>query len=201
MDEGNDIAILIVAGGKATRCPGKLERPFGRHPMIVQSYRNLCGRHPLYISIHRPFSGAVAAQLNALMVVDRRPDRGPLCGLVSTMARMTARRAFVVAGDMPLVDLGVLDDLRKPWRPNDQALTAVDPLGIPQPLLALYDRNAFLRAFGSLGGHDGGAVSDVLGRLRWRGVTLRQPERMLNVNTEDDYRAALKRLSKEHVPV
>lgn len=190
MDERNAIAILIVAGGNATRCPDKLERQFGSVPLVVHVYRNLCGGYPVYISQTREFPPAVASQLSARVCFDAPAGRGPLGGLVTTMHAMTAQRSFVVAADMPRVDLRVLDELRTLWQPLDQALVALDASGAPQPLVGLYDRAAFLRAAEPLVQSERRAVKDVLAGLRWRGVVLHDPDAMLNINTEDDYRTA-----------
>jgi len=198
MHKRDDLAILILAGGKATRCPKKLERACGEFPMIVRTYRNLRGRYPVYISINRPFSMAVAAQLPAVMVVDRRANRGPLSGIVSTMQRMKASRIFVVAGDMPRVDLALVEELLARWQLGDEAVVALDSSGTPQPLLAVYDRRAFLRASHAF--EDDRAVKDVLAGLRRREVALTRPDQMLNVNTEDDFRTAKRDLALASVP-
>jgi molybdenum cofactor guanylyltransferase len=199
VDERDPIAILIVAGGKAARCPNKLERRVGDLPLIVRVYRNLCGRYPVYISQTREFSPAVAAQLPARVIFDVAPDRGPLGGLVTTMHAIAAPRTFVVAGDMPHVDLRVLDRLRTLWQPSDQALVALDCAGRPQPLVALYDRAAFLGAAERLA-PNWRAVKDAVAGLRWRGVVLHDPDTMLNINTEDDYRTAARQAAAARLP-
>jgi hypothetical protein len=98
------VGILILAGGEATRLPGKLALAAGDVPLVARVYRNFArpGRETFLAA-----SGTFAPELDALLpvpaVIDRWSRRGPLGGMLSTMARMRSRYVFAVAGDAPFV--------------------------------------------------------------------------------------------------
>jgi len=195
MREDRGIEVVILCGGRATRCRDKLERPLAEIPMVVRAYRNVCGEYPVVLCQSRPFRASVAAQLGGRIVFDRSREAGPLAALRSALPFLRERRAFIVAADMPFVHLGVLRELRERWRVTDEAIVALGRDGNPQPLLGLYDRPAFMRAAAALNGK-GAGVKDVLRRLKWRGAVLQDEDVMLNVNTEADYAAALRRCAR-----
>ena len=180
-------ALVILAGGAATRLPSKLEQRIGGAPMLVHVYRNLCGFTATYISISRDLNPAISAQIHAEVIVDRTPLRGPLSALVTAFNAINAERIFVVAADMPLVTRSSLEQLAAHWQQDDEAIAARDAGGATQPLLAVYDRQAFLRVAEPLNQRSG--VKDVLPRLRWRAISLADPLTTLNVNTQTEYLA------------
>ena len=181
-------ALIILAGGKATRFPGKLQRPIGDIPMLVRTYCNVKGRYRTYIGLSSDSDPAATLQFDAEILFDRTPFGGPLAALVHAFENVREPRVFVVAGDMPFVQAETLSEILKHWKSGDEAVVALERTDKPQPLLALYDRAAFVRAAASLPLVSNG-VKDVLPHLRWRGVALREPSVMTNINTEDQYRA------------
>ena len=181
-------AVIILAGGKATRFPGKLERPIGDVPMLAHIYRSVQGLCPTYICLSADSDLAHKLQLDAEILVDREPLRGPLPTLLDAFEVVRELRAFVVAADMPFVQANTLREIAEHWKSDDEAVVALDEEGRPQPLLALYDRKAFVRAAASLDSERDG-VKDTLRHLRWRGITLRESSALANINTEDQYRA------------
>jgi molybdopterin-guanine dinucleotide biosynthesis protein A len=187
----DDIGVLILAGGEATRLPGKLELAAGGLPMIVRVYRNVSAGRTTYISCKATFPPEIDRLLPAPMVVDRWSLRGPLAGLVTTMGQMRTRLVFAVAGDAPFVDAAFIDSLSAEWRDrDDEALVPVHPLGEKtqmEPLAALYDRHAFLREGIQVLRSGRGALRGVLDRLRTRTIEVRDPRIFTNVNTPGDY--------------
>jgi molybdopterin-guanine dinucleotide biosynthesis protein A len=95
----HDLAIVILAGGRATRFPGKLEAAFDGEPLLARVYHHLRGVAPVMIAGCDTFSDRLDALLDCPIVVDRWPDRGPLGGLLSAAHETHARRIFAVAGD------------------------------------------------------------------------------------------------------
>jgi molybdopterin-guanine dinucleotide biosynthesis protein A len=193
MDDAG-IAVVILAGGQATRFPGKLERPIGDVPLLVRTYRNLREAFPVYIAVNHAPDPSIGALLDAQIVFDRTPQRGPLAALLTALERVRESRAFVVAGDMPFVHSRTLSAMLESWQANDEAVIALDEVGDPQPLLAIYDRIAFIRTAAEVNMERDG-VKDVLVRLRWRGVTLKDRSATFNINTEQQYYAALDRFT------
>ena len=184
-----DAALLILAGGAATRCPGKLERSIGDVPMHVRTYCNLRGFSPTYIAVGRDLGEKIKGQIDAKLIFDRKPFSGPLCAIVDAFSLMEENRVFVVAADLPFATRSTLREIAAAWHSGDEGIVALDETDAPQPLLAQYDRRAFLDAAGQLHRATDG-VKDVLTELRWRGVRLQASSATLNVNTEAEYAAA-----------
>lgn len=183
-----DFAIVILAGGAATRFPGKLESDAGGVPLIVRVYQNVRFVGPVVISRTEPFPDRVARELDCPIVPDVVGGLGPLCGLLSTFKRLPYPRAFAVAGDAPFVNASVLRTLLDHWEDGLEAVAAKRS-GRLEPLCALYDRAAFLReGISELG--TSGSVAGVVRRLRHKSVTF--DRRILaNINTPADRRALL----------
>lgn len=183
-----DLGVLVLAGGEATRLPGKLHLDAGDVPMIVRVFRNVSPGRPTYVSCKATFPGRIDALLPCPMVVDRWPLRGPLSGLISTMSEMETRFVFAVAGDAPFVDRAFIDRLWAEVRAGDEAVVPRHPDGI-EPLAAIYDRAAFIRE-GVPVLHDGkGALRMVIDRLHVRYVPVDDVSVFANVNTPADYHA------------
>jgi molybdopterin-guanine dinucleotide biosynthesis protein A len=182
-------AVCILAGGEATRLPGKLALAVGDVPMLVRVYRNVSPGRETWLSTKGPLPEALAAHLDAPQVVDRWPLRGPLSGLLSTLSEMRAEWVFAVAGDAPLVDAAFIDRLEAHVAPDYDAIVPMhdDNAKRVEPLAALYRREAFLReGMPVLLGGDG-ALRLVIDRLRTRFVPVRDEIAFANVNTPDDY--------------
>ncbi len=179
-----DTVVLILAGGEATRFPGKLGHEIDGVPMLVRTYRNVRGRWPVALSVKEPLAPVLAAQIDAALVVDRVARRGPLAGIVRAFEVLESRRSFVVAGDAPNVTLDELDALDAAWSADVDAVLARNASDI-EPLVALYDRVAMLEAGRDVLATGSGAVRDAVARLRT--TTVRLSDRALvNVNTQAD---------------
>lgn len=190
-----EVGVLILAGGEATRLPGKLLKDAGDVPMIVRVFRNVSPGRATFISIKGAFAPEIDAQLPAPMVVDRWTLRGPLAGLISTMSEMPTPLVFAVAGDAPFVDAAFIDSLAAQWRAGDEALVPQHAGGI-EPLAGLYDRLAFIRE-GLPVLHSGrGALRLVVEKLAHRYVPVPDQRIFANVNTPQDYRSLVAELKR-----
>jgi molybdopterin-guanine dinucleotide biosynthesis protein A len=182
-------AICILAGGEATRLPGKLALEVGDVPMLVRVYRNVSPGRETWLSTKGALPDAIASLIDAPQVVDRWPMRGPLSGLLSTFSAMRAEWVFAVAGDAPFVDAAFVDRLESHATPQYDAIVPMheDRGSRIEPLAALYRREAFLReGMPVLLGGDG-ALRLVIDRLRTRFIPVRDERAFANVNTPDDY--------------
>ncbi len=185
----HDIGVLILGGGEATRFPGKLERAAGQLPMIARVYRNVSSGRETFISCKATFAPDVDALLPCPMVVDRWSLRGPLAGILSTMHCMRSPWVFTVAGDAPFVTSAFIERLATHIRPGDQAVVPRHD-GHIEPLAAIYDRTAFVRAGMPLLLAGRGALRGVIDALTTNYVTVDAgggDDIFANVNTPADY--------------
>jgi molybdopterin-guanine dinucleotide biosynthesis protein A len=179
-----DLAIVILAGGRATRFPGKLEAALDGEPLLARVYRAMRAVAPVTIAGRDTFSSALDALLDCPIVVDRWPDRGPLGGLLSACQELHARFVFAVAGDAPMVTREVVDALRAAVRDGDEAVVPTHG-GRLEPLAALYLRDALVREGLAAIGEADRSMHGVLQRLRTREVVLDE-RYFVNVNTAAD---------------
>jgi molybdopterin-guanine dinucleotide biosynthesis protein A len=183
------IGVLILAGGQATRLPNKLELAAGALPMIARVYRNVSAGREAFVSCKGTFPAEIDALLPCPMVVDRWPLRGPLAGILSTMDEMRSPYVFAVAGDAPFVTSAFIERLAGRLRPGDEAVVPRHG-GQIEPLAALYDRRAYLRAGLPVLLAGKGALRLVLDSLVTNYVDMEEDERIFaNVNTPADYAA------------
>ncbi|HVN70099.1 MAG TPA: molybdenum cofactor guanylyltransferase [Candidatus Binatia bacterium] len=138
-------AVVLLAGGEATRFPGKLEHRLEGRPMVAHLYERVRALGTaVYIAGNGSFSRETDAMLDAPLIVDRKPRRGPAEALLSACALVRADRIFALAADQPNLDAGVLERLRASWQSGDEAVVPEHD-GRIEPLAALYDRRALLR--------------------------------------------------------
>jgi molybdopterin-guanine dinucleotide biosynthesis protein A len=178
-------AILLLAGGSATRFPGKLEHDIEGQPMIARVFANLThGPWPVYVAGKGSFAPSVDAALCAPMLIDRWPPRGPLHALLSACPFIAADRIFAVAADQPQLEPSVLERLAAAWMPGDEAAVPEHD-GDIEPLAGLYDRLALLREGLRLRRASRSAMRDLIAAVATRFVPM-QSRYFRNVNTRSD---------------
>jgi molybdopterin-guanine dinucleotide biosynthesis protein A len=186
------VTVIVLAGGEATRLPGKLFMDAGDLPLLVRVYRNVCAGRATIMSCKGALPYEIDMLIDAPAVVDRWPMRGPLSGLLSTMSEARTPWVFAVAGDAPFVDAAFIDALEARIEPGDEAIVprrTRDGKPAIEPLAALYERDAFLREGLPVlsGGH--GKLEMVVDRLKTRFVDIDDDRIFANVNTPDEYDA------------
>jgi molybdopterin-guanine dinucleotide biosynthesis protein A len=181
----DSLAILLLAGGDATRFPGKLERHIEGRPMLARCFDRLrASGHPVYIAARGSFAPPLDAQLDAPLIVDRHPGAGPLYALLDACAAIRTDRVFAVAADQPNVDARLVARLIAAWRTDDEAVVPQHDVNI-EPLAAVYDRRAALREGFGLRASGSRAVRDLVGRLRARFLPCAR-DYFYNVNRPED---------------
>ena len=184
-----DIAIVILAGGRATRFPGKLERRLDGESLLQRVCRNArTTGFPTYIAGSEQFSPTVAVGLGLPMLVDRWPGGGPLRALYSACASIEHARIVALAADEPSVGPEVIASLAGAWEPGDEAVIPRHDDRI-EPLAALYLRAAVLREAGALLAQGSDSMRALVARICARFVILSH-EHFVNVNTPADLRRA-----------
>jgi molybdopterin-guanine dinucleotide biosynthesis protein A len=185
MRSARDPAIVILAGGEARRFPGKLEHLIEGRPMFLRVYEAMrATQWPLYIAGKGTFSPPIDAQLEAPLVIDRLPGRGPLAALVNACALIRERHVFAIAADQPHLDASALRRLADSWRPGDEAVVPEHD-GSIEPLAALYARPAILREGFELRGAKRKAMHAMIDRLAVRFVKF-DSSHFRNVNRPGD---------------
>jgi molybdopterin-guanine dinucleotide biosynthesis protein A len=162
-----DEAVLLLAGGEATRFPGKLEREVEGKPMIARVLERVSGRWPVFVAAKAGF----ACELDAPLVIDRWPRGGPMLALLGAALQIPAKRIFAVAADQPLLERAVLEQLSAARQPGDEAVVPQHEGGI-EPLAALYVRRALLREGERLRGVGRTAMHDLVTSLETRFVAI-----------------------------
>jgi molybdopterin-guanine dinucleotide biosynthesis protein A len=141
----HDAAIAILAGGAASRVPGKLEYPIDGEPLLARLHRRLNGAPwPIYIATSRAAVPEIASRLGVPLLFDQWPGEGPLAALFSAARSIRSERIFALAADQPDLELSVLERLAGAWQPGDEAAIPIHGERT-EVLAALYARRALLR--------------------------------------------------------
>lgn len=181
----DNTAVALLAGGDARRFPGKLEHVIDGRPLLVRCYERVReAGWPVYICARGSFSPELERQIDAPMLIDRRPGGGPLHAFLDACASIDARRVFAIAGDQPHVDASLLRRLAESQRDGDEAVVPCHDDAI-EPLAALYDRVAALREGSVLRARGEDAMRDLIGRLAARFVPC-EARYFHNVNRLED---------------
>jgi molybdopterin-guanine dinucleotide biosynthesis protein A len=195
--------VVVLAGGRATRFPGKLTADAGDAPLVVRVFRNFRNSPcEIVVASSRDLAPIMRMLVDTPVVVDAEESRGPVAGLLAAFETMRSTTIFAVAGDAPYLDAAFATRLAALWRDGDEALVPIHTTATGETrieyLAALYDRDAFIREGTSVLREGRGALHLVIERLRARFVTVDDDELLFtNVNTPDDYAAFLARLAQE----
>lgn len=182
----DDLGVVILAGGAATRLPGKLEiRGRDGVPLLRAVYENVRHAGPVVVAANGSLSRGLDNALACTVVLDRFERRGPLGGLLSALPALRTRLAFVVAGDAPFVSATVALRLGEVWEDGLQGVVPVNRLGFSEPLCALYERTALLQAV-SVELYGSASAAGAAARLRCKHVHFLDDRVFLNVNTPAD---------------
>lgn len=186
-NDDDAISVVIVAGGNATRLPGKLSLDAGGLPMLVRVYRNVSPGRPTILAAP-DLAPELAAAIDAPRIGETGPKRGPLGGILAALAAVTTGWFFAVAGDSPFIDAAFIDRLAALRRPGDEAIVPRQASGLVEPLASLYRRDAFMRE-GSDVFATSPALHKVISQMKARYVEDEDPRLFANVNTPEDYAA------------
>lgn len=177
-------AIILLAGGKATRLPGKLEREVDGLPLLARVYENVRAIAPVLVAGWESYDARLDAVMDCPVVIDRWPHRGPLAGLLSACDHVDADRIYAIAGDAPRITAQTLTALAAAWQQGDEAIVPVHDDGV-EPLAALYSRKAFMREAPAVLAGDDRSMHALLARLQVRHVPMNSAT-FLNINTIED---------------
>ena len=185
------IAVLVLAGGRGSRFPGKLEALVDGEPLVLRAFRAARATGwPVYVSAQGPFPSEIDRRLDCPVLIDRQPWGGPLRAIHSACETIARERILVLAADLPHVDAPLLERIADAWLPGDDAVVPRHE-GRLEPLVALYARSAILQESFTLFGESRVAMHDLLERIGVHYLDV-EADYFANVNTPADL-AALSR--------
>jgi molybdopterin-guanine dinucleotide biosynthesis protein A len=164
----DNTAVVLLAGGRARRFPGKLEHRVAGEPLLLRCYERVrAGGWPVYVAGASTFARETDARIDAPILIDRHPFEGPLRAFLSACATIAAERVFAIAADQPDLDAAVLQRIAQSWRDGDEAVVPKHEKRI-EPLAALYSRVAALREASALRRDGKSAMHDLIARVAAR---------------------------------
>ncbi len=205
----HDLDAIVLAGGESRRMgtsrsrPVKALLPLGDTTVIGAVLATLgpLFRRVLVVSRER----GDLPDLPAELLLDGRPERGPLVGLARGLESSGAPWCFVVGCDMPLLRPAVIEHMAQRLGEEQVLVPYLD--GHPQLLHAFYARSCLPHAEELLG-QGTTSLRALLSRCKVETVDARDfrdldpgLHSLRDVDTEDDYQAAQKLLLKEEVPL
>jgi molybdopterin-guanine dinucleotide biosynthesis protein A len=184
-------AAIVLAGGRSTRM-GASKASLDWHGMpLVARIAGIAGREFAPVLVVASPGQPVPA--GAERVEDRRPGRGPLEGIAAGMRALDGRAdaAIVTSTDAPFLHPAFLQGVAAALGDHDVAVPVAD--GREHPLTACWSLAALAAVEAALAA-DRLRVRSLLGDVDVAfvdGGTLEHPESLRNLNTPEDYRAAL----------
>lgn len=188
------VTVVLLAGGPATRLPGKLGLDVDGEPMLVRAYRRLTlTGWPCVISVRAPLAAPMPGDAPYQVALDDVPNGGPLAGLRAAAGLVRTPLMFAAAADLPnlsaafAVKLIAAYDGVQPREPD--AVLPTWPDGKVEPLAALYDTQAYARGAAAALAAGRRKVTAALDGLDVLAYAVRSEDEiaLLNVNTPQDY--------------
>ncbi len=174
---------VIMAGGASSRMGvDKSMLAIDGRPMIERISEQLRGTFDQILISANEADKYI--HLGFEVVPDKVPGQGPLMGIASAMEASSNELNFVVACDIPNIDIRFVRRMLAEAEENDIVVPETRD-GKYEPLFAVYNKSALvaINEVLSLGGRK---ISDVFGRCRVKYTEL-QAERLVNLNTRAEY--------------
>lgn len=188
MPDRLDLAIVVLAGGEASRFPGKLDALVDGQPMLLRAYRTARSTgYPVLVATRGSFPTNVDRAIDAPVVIDRWPAGGPLRALHSACGALHNEWIFALAADAPRIDAAIVERIVAAIEPGDDAVVPRHD-GRIEPLAALYRRSLLLHESFTLFGQSIEAMHALVERMHARFIDL-PGEYFANVNTPADLAA------------
>lgn len=180
-----DITGCILAGGESRRL-GRDKRilSIGGQTLLARTQgllRNLLGEEPFVVGDNLVDLGIDPDRI----ILDARPDCGPLGGLVASLEKSPTEWILALAVDMPFLENADLQKMLQVARQDCDVLT-LSTDGRPEPLVALYKKTTLpfwveRLNKGSL------SLSEGIQQLKWQSVLVeRNSKALLNINDSRD---------------
>ncbi|MEA3286870.1 MAG: molybdenum cofactor guanylyltransferase [Candidatus Marinimicrobia bacterium] len=185
----NSCTAIILAGGSAKRMGEDKRFLKVGHENLLERQISLLKQHfhEIIISANDPDK---LAYLNLPVIKDGHPGNGPLEGLTTALAATHTDYSFVVAVDIPNIDMKLVEKMRS----HLDHVSAVIPVcidGREEPLFAFYSKNCIpiFRAALEKGEL---AIHKALNRCPVYHFPMRGERPLANLNRPEDYEDYLK---------
>lgn len=180
-----DATAILLAGGQSRRMGrDKAALPIGSKPMIQHVYDQI---RPWFkqvlVGSNDPEKHAIPG---ATVVRDRQAGHGPMMAVASAMEAAAYDRCFVIACDIPHVDIGLMLRLLRGGRNADGAVPRIAP-GQYEPLFAVY-RKTMKSVIDELLAAGERKIDRSYDLCKMAFVDI-AGGRLMNINTMQDYRA------------
>jgi len=182
MAEAADYTVALLLGGQARRLPDKLERPLGGSTLMERAIALGRSLGPLVL-LGREEQRARAERYGVPFLADRHPGGGPLPALLTAFEAIDSPWVLALAADLPALERAVPERLAAHRLPGIDAVVPRHRGGI-EPLCALYERRAALRAAATPSANEGPRA--LLERMRVAYVEFSEAL-FLNINSEADW--------------
>ena len=180
-----NITAIILAGGASRRMGrDKSMLSIDGEPMISRIAKQL----------KKWFGGVIVGAndselysfLNCTIVPDKETNRGPLAGIASCIEASKTELNFIIACDIPIINLTLIEKMAD-VADNFDIVVPVNKDGTCEPLFAIYRRSVLPAAKKMLNAGNG-RVQSLLDVVKTKTIKLAPKERVININTEKDYR-------------
>ena len=184
-EDYRDVTGFILAGGESRRL-GRDKRilRIGGKTLLAKTQellKNVLGEEPFVVG-----DNLVGLDINPdRIILDARPDCGPLGGLVASLEKSPTEWVLILAVDMPFLEKADLQRMLQVARQHYDVLT-LSADGRPEPLAALYRRTAL--PFWQERLNNGVlSLSEGIEQLKWQSVLVKDDSRaLLNINDSRD---------------
>lgn len=130
------------------------------------------------------------------IVSDLEPGRGPLMGIYAALKVSTHVHNFVIACDIPVIDMHLVRHLLKLAPDYDAVIPRSGP-GLFEPLFAVYKR-FLLEAMKNTLAQGRNRILDALAgcKVQYVDLSALQAQSLMNLNTKDDYQRFIETMTK-----
>jgi molybdopterin-guanine dinucleotide biosynthesis protein A len=180
---------IILAGGRAKRM-GEDKRflKVGKESLLDRQVRILSQHfEDVLISANDPEE---LAYLNVPVIEDQHLGRGPLEGLTTVLSASRTEFNFVIAVDIPTIDMGLVEKMRS-HLDNVSAVVPVCIDGRQQPLFAFYSK-ACLPIFKAAMNEGEFAIHRALKKCPVYFFPMKDETPLRNLNRSEDYESFLR---------
>ena len=182
-----DFSAVILAGGKNRRFSGKIKPliPF-RNKKILEHQLNVLIPlfHEILLITNNPehFGGFESFRIYEDLI----PGKGPLSGIHSALYHARNENVFIIAGDMPLINMHTIDKQIKISENFSNKTIIPEIKGNLEPLHGIYRKKDLSRLEGMLKSENIPAVKKFLGIIHTHYWKIHEQYPFININTPEE---------------